>query len=543
MRTPRIKRRDFLKAAAAGAVGVVLPSAMRDTLARLPSGGLAESDSRGKPNIVYILADDLGYGDVRRLNPEGKIPTPNIDRLASEGMLFTDAHSGSAVCTPTRYGLLTGRYCWRSPLQRGVLEPWGETLIAPDRLTVASLLKQNGYATACIGKWHLGWKWPTKDGKPPAAGADRLSNVDFSGPIPEGPTSRGFDYYFGTDLPNYPPYCYIENDRTVGIPSVPNRPEFNRPGPMLPGWDRLSIMPDLTRRAVKYIEDSTAVPPGMAGATSPRKPFFLYFALTAPHYPVVPAPEFRGKSKAGEYGDFVVHVDWTVGQVMEALRRSGQAENTLVIFTSDNGPEITGEVKPGAYDRIRLYRHYSMGLLRGAKRDAWEGGHRVPFIARWPGKIQAGSLSSETICHVDFMATAAALLGVKLPENAGEDSYNILPALFGQKLDAPIREATVHHSAKGHFAIRKDNWVLIDSATGDDNKEPDWFRKQRGYEPHNQPCELYDLSQDLAERRNLCTARPEKVWELKDLLEKYKQEGRSTPGPPQKNDVPLRSNR
>lgn len=524
-------------------MGVVLPSAMRDTLARLPSGGLAESDSRGKPNIVYILADDLGYGDVRRLNPEGKIPTPNIDRLASEGMLFTDAHSGSAVCTPTRYGLLTGRYCWRSPLQRGVLEPWGETLIAPDRLTVASLLKQNGYATACIGKWHLGWKWPTKDGKPPAAGADRLSNVDFSGPIPEGPTSRGFDYYFGTDLPNYPPYCYIENDRTVGIPSVPNRPEFNRPGPMLPGWDRLSIMPDLTRRAVKYIEDSTAVPPGMAGATSPRKPFFLYFALTAPHYPVVPAPEFRGKSKAGEYGDFVVQVDWTVGQVMEALRRSGQAENTLVIFTSDNGPEITGEVKPGAYDRIRLYRHYSMGLLRGAKRDAWEGGHRVPFIARWPGKIQAGSLSSETICHVDFMATAAALLGVKLPENAGEDSYNILPALFGQKLDAPIREATVHHSAKGHFAIRKDNWVLIDSATGDDNKEPDWFRKQRGYEPHNQPCELYDLSQDLAERRNLCTARPEKVWELKDLLEKYKQEGRSTPGPPQKNDVPLRSNR
>ena len=510
MRTPRIKRRDFLKAAAAGAVGVVLPSAMRDTLARLPSGGLAESDSRGKPNIVYILADDLGYGDVRRLNPEGKIPTPNIDRLASEGMLFTDAHSGSAVCTPTRYGLLTGRYCWRSPLQRGVLEPWGETLIAPDRLTVASLLKQNGYATACIGKWHLGWKWPTKDGKPPAAGADRLSNVDFSGPIPEGPTSRGFDYYFGTDLPNYPPYCYIENDRTVGIPSVPNRPEFNRPGPMLPGWDRLSIMPDLTRRAVKYIEDSTAVPPGMAGATSPRKPFFLYFALTAPHYPVVPAPEFRGKSKAGEYGDFVVQVDWTVGQVMEALRRSGQAENTLVIFTSDNGPEITGEVKPGAYDRIRLYRHYSMGLLRGAKRDAWEGGHRVPFIARWPGKIQAGSLSSETICHVDFMATAAALLGVKLPENAGEDSYNILPALFGQKLDAPIREATVHHSAKGHFAIRKDNWVLIDSATGDDNKEPDWFRKQRGYEPHNQPCELYDLSQDLAERRNLCTARPKK---------------------------------
>ncbi len=522
----RLSRRDFVKAAGAAVAAHVCSVPVRASK-ETPHGV-----TTNRPNIVYILADDLGYGDVHCLNPDGKIPTPNIDRLASQGMLFTDAHSGSGVCTPTRYGLLTGRYSWRSRLQQGVLVPWGETLIARDRLTVAALLKQHGYATACIGKWHLGWQWPTKDGKPPASGADRLSNVDFSKPILEGPTTRGFDYYFGTDVPNYPPYCFIENDRTVGIPSVPNRPQFNRPGPMLPGWEWVNIMPELTKRAVKYIED--------AAKTSPRKPFFLYFPLTAPHYPVVPAPQFKGKSEAGEFGDFVVQVDWTVGQVIDALERSGVAGNTLLIFTSDNGPEITGEVKPGAYDRAQLYQHYSMGPLRGAKRDAWEGGHRVPFIARWPGKIQSGSTSSETICHVDLMATAAALLGVKLPENAGQDSYNILPALLGEKLDGPIREATVHHSAKGHFAIRKGNWVLIDWKTGDDNKEPDWFKKERGYEPHSQPCELYDLRQDLAERRNLCAEQPEKVAELKKLLEKYKRDGRSTPGAPQENDVPLK---
>jgi len=516
-----MKRRDFLKLTGAAAATAGLPSLVRETLAADPA--------LAKPNIVYILADDLGYGDVRCLNPDSRIPTPNLDRLGSQGVLFTDAHAGSSVCTPTRYGILIGRYCWRSRLWRGVLGPWGETLIAPDRLTVASLLGRHGYATACIGKWHLGWKWPTKDGAPPKSGPDRLSNVDFTKPIAEGPTTRGFDYYFGTDVPNYPPYCYIENDRTVGIPSAPNRPEFNHPGPMLPGWQWVNIMPDLTRRAVQYIEDSVKA--------SPRKPFFLYFPLTAPHYPVVPAPEFKGKSKAGEYGDFVVQVDWTVGQVMNALQRAGLADNTLVIFTSDNGPEITGEVRPGAYDRIQMYRHYSMGQLRGCKRDAWEGGHRVPFIARWPGKIQPGATSGETICHVDLMATVAALLDTKLPDNAGEDSYNIFPALLGRKLDKPIREATVHHSASGHLAIRKGDWVLIDFPTGDDNKEPEWFKKERGYQPHSQPGELYDLRQDLSERRNLYGERPDKVRELKELLEQYKREGRSTPGAPQKNDV------
>ena len=491
------------------------------------TGLQAAECQEAKPNIVYILADDLGYGDVGCYNPASKIPTPYLDRLASSGIRFTDAHAPTSVCTPTRYAILTGRYCWRSRLKRGVLAPWGETLIEKDRLTVPSLLKKHGYATACIGKWHLGWQWATKDGRPPRSGPDRLSNVDFSRPITEGPTTRGFDYYFGTDVPNYPPFCFIENDHTVGIPSVPNRPEFNLPGPMLPGWQWVDIMPELTRRAAKYIEDSAKI--------SPRRPFFLYFPLTAPHYPVVPAAEFKGKSRAGDYGDFVVQVDWTVGQVLEAIRRAGIAENTLVIFTSDNGPEVTGEVNPGVYDRIRQYGHYSMGGLRGAKRDTWEGGHRVPMLACWPGKIKPGSQSTETMCHVDLMATVAAIIGEKLPDNAGEDSCNILPVLLGHPHDGPIREATVHHSCSGHFAIRKGPWVLIDYATGDDNREPGWFKRERGYTVHHQPGELFDLRQDLPERRNLYAERPETVRELKDLLEKYKREGRSTPGKPQKN--------
>lgn len=471
-----------------------------------------------RPNIVYILADDLGYGDVGCYNKDSKIPTPHLNRLAAAGMRFTDAHAPASVCTPTRYALLTGRYCWRSKLKSNVLGPWGSTLIEPGRLTVAALLKQHGYATACIGKWHLGWQWPTKDGKQAQSGADRLSNVDFTKPIAEGPTTRGFDYYFGVDLPNYPPYCFIENDRTIGIPSAASTPVFNRPGPMLPGWDWVNIMPELTRRAVGYIEKQAKA----------SQPFFLYLPLTAPHFPVVPSPEFKGKSGAGDYGDFVVQTDWTVGQVLDALNQAGIAENTLVIFTSDNGPEVV-EIRPGAYDRLQMFGHASMGLLRGVKRDLWEGGHRVPFLVRWPAQIKPDVVSDEVVCHIDLLATVAALLHVKLPANAGEDSYNLLPVLFGEKSDRSIREATVHHSARGNFAIRRGDWVLIDHATGDDNKEPAWFKKARGYEPHNQAAELYDLRQDVSERRNLLSEQPEKARELKALLDSYKENGRSAP--------------
>lgn len=481
-----------------------------------------------QPNLVLILADDLGYGDVGCYNPDSKIPTPHLDRLAREGIRFTDAHAPDAVCTPTRYGLLTGRYCFRSRLRSGVLRPWEPPLIEAGRLTVPELLCRNGYATACIGKWHLGWSWPTTDGAPPQS-TNGIGNVDFSRPIGDGPTTRGFDYYFGVDLPNYPPYCFIENDRTVGVPSVPaplgraGGGVFNRPGPMVEGWNLTNILPELTVRAVRYIEQA-------AGATN-RRPFFLYFSLTAPHFPVVPAPEFAGRSRAGDYGDFVVQLDASVGAVLDALERAGVATNTLVIFTSDNGPEVV-EISVGAYERIRRYGHRSMDGWRGAKRDAWEGGHRVPFIARWPGRIPAGTVSDETLCLVDLLATCAALLGTELPRDAGEDSYNILPALLDAPRDGPIRQATILRSMFGKFAIRRGDWVFIDAPSGEDNAragEPDWFKQERGYKPHSFPGELYNLRTDPAQRTNLYGERPDMVERLKSLLDRYKRAGRSAP--------------
>ena len=487
-----------------------------------------------QPNIVYILADDLGYGDLGCYNSRSKIPTPRLDGLASEGMRFTDAHSPSSVCTPTRYALLTGRYAWRTRLQRNVLGPWDKPLIAQDRLTVGKLLQQNGYTTACIGKWHLGQNYATNDGKPPVGGVrNALSNVDFTKPISDGPITRGFDHYFGTIVPNYPPYCFIDDDRTVGVPSLPmSGANFNIPGPAVADWKLEDILPGLTTHAVTWIE----------GAAKNDKPFFLYFSLTSPHYPVVPSEEFAGSTPVGAYGDFVHQTDWSIGQILDALERAGISENTLVIFTSDNGPEITGEVKPGAYDRVQQYGHRSAGELRGAKRDAWEGGHRVPFIARWPGRIKAGTSSNEVICHVDFLATVAALLEKTLPDNAAEDSVSILPVLLGQKLDAPVREATVHHSARGKFAIRRGDWVFIDAPSGDDNGthgEPQWLKEERGYAQHAHPGELFNLREDPTQRENRYNEKPELVLELKSLLQKYQQEGRSTPGAPQKNDVEI----
>ena len=479
-----------------------------------------------KPNIVVILADDLGYGDVGCYNANSKIPTPNLDQLAREGMRFTDAHAPDAVCTPTRYGLLTGRYAFRSRLTSGVLVPWDPPLIEPGRLTLGALLQQHGYQTACIGKWHLGWDWPTTDGRRPSS-TNGIGNVDFTKPIANGPTTRGFDYYFGVDVPNYPPYCFLEQDRTIGLPSIPAPQKaggFNRVGPMLPGWSLTNIMPELTQRAARFVEK----------AAQANKPFFLYLPLTAPHYPIVPAPEFRGRSRAGEYGDFVAQVDSTVGVVMSALARAGQATNTLLIFTSDNGPECV-EADPGAYERVQLYGHWSMDGLRGVKRHLWEGGHRVPFLARWPGQVPAARTSAETICHVDLLATCAALLDAKLPANAGEDSYNVLPALLGKELKHPIREATVLHGGNGNFAIRQGNWMFIDARSGDVNggrtrvDEPAWFKAERGYTTNRFAGELYNLADDLPEGRNLYGEKPEVVERLKAMLEKYKAEGRSTP--------------
>jgi arylsulfatase A-like enzyme len=480
------------------------------------------------PNIVFILADDLGYGDVHCYNSQSKIPTPNLDSLAQQGIRFTDAHASDSVCTPSRYSLLTGRYAFRSRLKAGVLRPWAAPLIERSRLTVPALLQQNGYATACIGKWHLGWDWPTTNGLPPES-TNGIGNVDFSKPISGGPIEHGFDYYFGVDVPNYPPYCFIENDRTVGLPSIAaplQKWVLTHPGPMVPGWNVTNLLPELTARAIDYLDN----------ATNSAKPFFLYFSLTAPHLPVVPTADFHGTSRAGVYGDFVAQVDDTVGQVVAALARTGLETNTLVIFTSDNGPECV-DMNPAAYERILRYDHWSMGELRGVKRDVWEGGHRVPFLARWPNHIPAGAVSGEVVCHVDLMATCAALAGTNLTSTAGEDSYNILPALLSQQAATPLREATVLRSGNGKFAIRQGDWMLITASSGDGNagvnrgSEPAWFKALRGYTTNSYAGELYLLSEDIAQRHNWYGAKPAIVTHLKSLLTQYEINGRSTPGP------------
>ncbi|MFN0088398.1 MAG: sulfatase family protein [Blastocatellia bacterium] len=475
-----------------------------------------------RPNIVIILADDLGYGDLGSYNPRSKIPTPRLDQLAARGLRFTDAHSPSSVCTPTRYGLLTGRYPWRSRLKSGVLRPYDLPLIEAERLTLAAMLKKQGYATAIIGKWHLGWDWPTTNGQAAAVTPDGLSNVDYTKPIANGPLTRGFDYYFGTDIPNYPPYVLIENDRTQGIPTepAPMTGAINRKGPMVRGWEPERILPALTDRAARYV-DSRA---------NNAQPFFLYFALTSPHYPVVPSPEFIGKSQAGAYGDFVAQTDAAVGAILDALERGGLDKNTLVIFTSDNGPEVAAEVEVGAYERIRQSRHASMLALRGVKRDSWEGGHRVPFLACWPGRIPAGKTSDALIGHVDMMATIAAVTGYRLPESAAPDSYDQSPVLLGKRSGRAIRDALVYHQANGNLALRKDEWVFIDSKTcGDGNKEPEWFRRERGAHDCTTAGALYNLRADPAQTKNLYEAQADRVRELKSLLEQYRQAERTAP--------------
>ncbi len=473
----------------------------------------------------------MGFGDLACQNSESKIPTPNLDRLAGQGMRFTDAHSPSAVCTPTRYSMLTGDYCWRSQLKSSVLWPWDKPLIDADQLTLGGMLQDQGYATACIGKWHLGWEWPTTDGSyvndliPMGEYNAKVrdpfgAKVDFTKPIKGGPTTRGFDYYFGDDVPNFAPYCFIENDRTVGIPSE-EKPEgmFGTNGPMMEGWQLEEVMPAITKRAVEYIEaPEDAAPFGK----SAEAPFFLYVPLTAPHTPIAPTAEFIGKSGAHRYGDFVAEVDWTVGQIMDALDRTGQADNTLVIFTSDNGsPGRSGENMAGPTNSVRDYGHNPSHQFRGIKADIWEGGHRVPFIVRWPGQVRAGEVSHETICHVDLMATVAAITDVDLPDDAAVDSFDLTPVFTGDDLNRPVRDAVVHHSINGTFAIRRGKWKLIlgrGSGGWSDNGEQD-----------ERSGQLYDLEADPAERHNLYESNPEHVAELEVLLRKYQREGRSAP--------------
>ncbi|UCD76023.1 MAG: arylsulfatase [Phycisphaerales bacterium] len=473
----------------------------------------AGEEPAGRPNIVFILADDLGYGDLRCLNGESKIPTPNMDRLFAEGIHFTDAHSPSAVCTPTRYGLLTGRYAWRTQLKQGVLMGYDGPLIEPDRVTVASLLKESGYRTACIGKWHLGLGWATKDGAPRKWVGNDGSNTDFTMPIDGGPCDLGFDYFFGISASlDMAPYCYIENDRVTQIPSgqidASKMPAYWRAGPIAPDFTHEDVLPALTQKALEWIDQ--------AGTSESRRPFFLYLPLTAPHTPWLPVEEFRGSSEAGPYGDFTAQVDWTVGKVLKALDRNGLAASTLIIMTSDNGAYWSQR-------QIEQYDHRANHTFRGQKADIWEGGHRIPFIARWPGRIEPGAKCEDTICLVDLLATFAAIAGQVLPEGAGGDSYSILPRLLGDESPEPIREATVHHSISGVFAIRQGPWKLILGRGSGGFTQPKKIDPKEG-EPIGQ---LYNLQDDPAETTNLYLQRPEVVERLTELLNKYREQGHS----------------
>ncbi|HUZ48034.1 MAG TPA: arylsulfatase [Terriglobia bacterium] len=510
MKDDAISRRNFVKtlARAVGPATAMLSLPSSASLWSSPSRP-GESSKKNPPNIIFILADDMGYGDPQCLNPKSKIPTPNMDRLASEGMLFTDAHSPTAVCTPTRYGILTGRYCWRSRLKKWVLLPWDKRLIEPGRLTVASLLKEHGYQTACIGKWHLGVDYQ-KDDK---------GNWDFAKPILDGPNTVGFDYYFGmTGSANYPPYCFVENDHTVGIPSIPIPAwMYGTPGPMLPGWSQEEVLPTLTKKAVQYINEQAEHPS--------ERPFFLYFPLTAPHTPIVPSRAFQGSTKAGPYGDFVAEVDWAIGEVLKTLDQRHLTDNTLVIVTSDNGSPGRASSWAPPYTEVHAYGHNPSGPWRGVKADVWDGGHRIPFMARWPRKIHAGSVCNDTICLTDFMATCADIVGARLPENAGEDSYDLMPLLAGKVLGKPLREATVHHSGDGIFAVRQKPWKVVFGRGSGGFTQP--MRVVPG--PNEPKGQLYNLAVDPQEKQNVWDQHPEVVKRLRELLEKYERDGRSAP--------------
>ncbi|MFA7158624.1 MAG: arylsulfatase [Kiritimatiellia bacterium] len=468
---------------------------------------------KSKPNIVYILADDMGYGDVSCLNAQSKIRTKNLDKISRGGMIFKDAHSSSAVCTPSRYSILAGRYNWRSRLKQGVLLGYSEPLIEPGRMTVASLLRGNGYKTACIGKWHLGWTW--------AKNGQAEEDVDFSRPIKDGPTSFGFDYFYGISASlDMPPYVYIENDKVTAIPDriIPENKGkgYWREGAIAPDFNHAEVLPKLAEKAVRFI----------AASAGGQEPFFLYFALPAPHTPILPAPAFAGKSGTNEYGDFCLQVDHVAGQITEALERNGIAENTIVIFTADNG------CSPSAgLEELALKGHRPSHVFRGQKADIYEGGHRIPLIVRWPREIAVGSESGETVCLADLMATCAELLGVRLPDNAGEDSISNLSVWRGCSTGATLREATVHHSIDGSFSIRQGRWKL-ELCPGSGG----WSYPRPGKECENlPPIQLYDLDADSGERYNVFRENPEVVARLEGILSKYVLEGRSTPGSPQPN--------
>lgn len=496
---------------------------------------IAAAEADRHPNIIVILADDLGYGDVSCYNPESKIRTHHIDRLAAEGMRFTDAHSPSAVCTPTRYGILTGRYAWRTRMKFRVLDGFDPPLIDKDQLTLPQLLQQRGYATGCVGKWHLGMQWTDQSGQSvpyipveekgrPRAGLD----VDYSCSITGGPTDRGFDSYFGISASlNMSPFCYIRNNRPVHLPIL-HQPRIQTEfisvdeGVRSPDFTIYGVMPRLTGEAITWIEKQSQ--------SENDRPFFLYAPLTAPHLPLVPNEEYRGTSQAGHYGDFVAETDAFVGAILKTLDRTDQKDNTLIIFTSDNGG-LYHYWEPQEADDLRYYKVRSRGQyvqqfghqgnahLRGTKADIWEGGHRVPFVVRWPGRTPSGTVSNELIELTDLLATCAAVVETKLPDNAGPDSFDALPAFLAEKPDRPVREFAVHHSLWGSFALRTGPWKFIPS------RGSGGFTFPREIDPSKDggpPGQLYHLISDPSETKNVWNDNPAIVARLSQQLDQIR---------------------
>ena len=467
--------------------------------------------SEKTPNVILILADDLGYGDISALNVNSKIRTPHIDKLCENGIKFTDAHSCSSVSTPSRYGIMTGRYAFRTTLKEGVLGGFSAPLIPKDRNTIAAMLSKQGYNTACIGKWHLGWNWIYDENKKP----------DYSKPITEGPITRGFDYFYGISASlDMSPYVYVENDKVTALPNR-TAPEFQgillqREGPQGSDFEHEDCLPNFSKRAIKYIEEQKKA----------DKPFFLYLPITAPHTPILPTAEYQGKSGLSPYGDFVLMIDDMVGDIISTLKEIGFYDNTIVIFTSDNGCAPYADMK-GMEEK----GHYPSYVFRGTKSDLYDGGHHIPLIISWGDKYN-NQVENGIISQADFYATFAEMAGYETPDNEGEDSFSLWPLLsVGGKSQ---RKDVIHHSNDGYFSIRSGKWKLLFCAGSGGWSYPSKNEKIISELP---VVQLYNMNEDIGEKDNLENRYPEVVEELTAAMREYILNGRSTPGKKQVNET------
>ena len=480
----------------------------------------AEHTKKPKPpNIVIVMADDMGYGDTQPYNAESKIKTPAFNRLAKEGVLFTDAHSGSAVCTPTRYGLVCGRYAWRTRLKQSVLFGYSEPLIDTDQQTMGSVLRTAGYETACVGKWHLGLGWQGQDDAPKKTNqfgpfGSKHNRVDYSKPVTDGPTHHGFDYsYIIPASLDMSPYVYIENDKVTAVPEAVVKqspfPKFYRKGEKAPDFKIIGCLDHLTDKATDYISEKAKT----------DKPFFLYFPMPAPHKPVIPTKKFQGESKLGPYGDFIKQVDAAVGRVIDSIDEAGIAENTLFVYTSDNGSFMhSNENKPDHVQDEKQQRyspenHRANGALRGTKADVWEAGHRVPFFVRWPKTIDGGKHCKKTICHVDILATVCEITDAKFSRDlkkGAPDSYSFAGSLM-DRFEETKRPGVVNHSIGGMFAIRRGEYKLV-LGNGSGGRA-----KPRG-ENFGKPYQLYNLDKDLSETNDILQDHTEMAAALEEEL-------------------------